>query len=231
MELEGKVAVVVGISSAIGQAIAMKLNESGVDVIGTTRRTYLVGQANVFMDLADPDSIKRAFVDIRTRYSAVDILVNAAGVNRNSRVFGIQDDIEKIFSVNFYGPVRTCMEVGEKMIRLNCGRIINISSIIGDTGAFGASVYAASKAALNSFTKSLAKELGRDGVTVNAIALGYTETGMIRDVPKPIVDRIVRDTPTGRLGTAQDVAELVLYLCRASWMTGQVIRLDGGYSG
>ena len=237
-----KTALVSGASSEIGSAICDSLSES-YNVIALYRdkeryekfcisSSYYYYSYCIHLDLEGSseelfDWIKEKNIPYPT------ILVNNAGININGLCEKFnQDSFTKILYTNLLGTFNLTKAVIPYMKKENWGRIVNISSITATTGAYGASAYASSKGAINSFTKSVAKEVGRHGITVNSISLGYTNTGMIKDVPDYVVSDIVTHTPLNRLGRAEEVANVVEFLCskKSSFITGAVIPVTGGYA-
>jgi 3-oxoacyl-[acyl-carrier protein] reductase len=177
---------------------------------------------------ADTDAFVKAVME---RWHGVDILINNAGVARDG-VLGLfsDDDIDTVIDLNLKGTIHITRLVSRHMLARHSGRIINISSIIGLSGYRGLSVYGATKAALDGFTRALARELGSRGITVNSIAPGYLRTEMSHGLDEGQLEQIVRRTPAGRLGEAQDVARAVQFLVapESDYITGHVLVLDGG---
>lgn len=231
-----KTAVVIGATSEIGIEICKKLSEDYSLRAGYRSQEKFEKMLPIWLklvssqiDITDEKSVKEFF----KVWEIPAVLINNAAININSICEKTElEDFELVMKTNVTGAFLTMKEVIPRMKLNSWGRIINISSIVSDTGAYGASAYAASKAALNSLTKSVAKEVGKYGITVNSIILGYMDTGLIRDVPDNIVDNIKKSTPVKRLGTAKDIASLISYLCseEASFITGSLISLTGGYS-
>ncbi len=240
-----KVALVTGSSGGIGKAICLALAQSGTEIAAH----YNTGEAAV-QELAElvrgvgsrcltvkADIVKEAEVKdmmrkVITEFGRIDMLINCAAVFHDATIAKMPLDYwNEVLSVNLTGTFNCTKEVIPLMRQNNFGRIVNISSVVGQTGVFGASNYAASKAGLFGFTKSAARELVRYGVTVNALALGYINTGMLLKLSPELRDTILKQIPIGRFGEPEEVAAAVLFLCseKAGYITGQVIGINGGY--
>jgi 3-oxoacyl-[acyl-carrier protein] reductase len=183
------------------------------------------------VDLAD-DAASDAFVaDVLERFGGIDVLVNNAGVAREGMLalFG-DDDIDTVLDLNLRATMRLTRHVVRNMLTRRSGSIVNISSIVGLSGYRGLSVYGATKAALDGFTRALARELGGRGIRVNSVAPGYLRTAMTGEMAEGHLDQIVRRTPLGRLGEPEDVSGVVQFLCspQAAFITGQTFVVDGG---
>lgn len=241
--LTGRVAIVTGASRGIGAAIARRLAGDGAIVIVTYARQEeaavaiardiesLGGEAEpVRADMADLKAVRALFGASMANYGRVDILVNNAGVAEFVPIDKIDaEHYTRIFDVNVRGPMFAMQEAAKVMA--SPGRIINVSSGAAQAAPPGASVYAASKAALETLTRSLAGELGAKGITVNAVSPGITETDMLAEnIPAAVQQRMVANTALGRLGTPDDIADAVAFLAsdEARWITGQVIGVNGG---
>lgn len=242
--LKDKVALVTGGSRGIGRAVALALAQAGAHVcinfqsaaeaaesvcsqaadLGVKAHTYRTNVANV--DEAD------ALVDqIVKEFGQVDILVNNAGITRDKSFVKMTKAMwDEVLGVNLTGPFNLTHALLPGMIERGWGRIINMSSIVGQTGNFGQANYAASKGGLIAFTMTLARETARKGVTVNAVAPGFIETDMTKDLPPAGLDAVKAMTPMGRLGKPEEVAAAVTFLASpaASYITGQVIAVNGG---
>jgi NAD(P)-dependent dehydrogenase (short-subunit alcohol dehydrogenase family) len=182
-------------------------------------------------DLRDPDQISTMMKEISHRSGGVDILINNAGISRSGMSWKItSDDWDETMSVNLNAPFHLTKAAIPHMRSSKYGRIINISSVVAQTGNVGTAAYAASKAGLIGLTRTLAKELASSGISVNALALGYFETGMISDVPLEQQAQIIQGIPAGRLGSTDTVCKTVEWLLsdEAAYVTGQVINLNGG---
>jgi 3-oxoacyl-[acyl-carrier protein] reductase len=183
------------------------------------------------VDLADRDGANRLVDRVVDRFGRIDVLVNNAGVARDGVLPLFSDDrIDEVIDLNLRATIHLTRLVSRRMLRQGSGKIINISSIVGLTGYRGLSVYSATKAALDGFTRSLARELGSRGITVNSVAPGYLRTEMTHGLDTAQLEQIVRRTPAGRLGEPDDVAAAVRFLAseEASFITGHVLVVDGG---
>lgn len=248
MSLQGKVAVVTGASRGIGRAIAEALADQGCKVIAVYRgskeaaedlaRTVSArgGALKVMQaDVADEAQVKDLFARIEAdqELGAVDILVNNAGVIHDDLFVRLESkDWHKVLQTNLFGTMNCCHAVAFPMMRKRSGRIINISSVAAEFVNAGQTNYAASKGAINSFTKALAMELAPRGVTVNAIAPGFIETDMTEVVRNRAGDKLNQIIPMRRLGQPVDIARVAVFLAGegGSYVTGQVITVDGGLS-
>ena len=240
-----KLAVITGGMGGLGEAISIRLHDAG----NTVAVTHSPGNSSVAdwlrrmeengrrfyaypVDVADYDSCQQCLEKVRSELGPVDILVNNAGITRDA-------SFKKLDRVNWDAVIRTNLDsvfnmtkpVCEEMVKRGWGRIINISSIIGSKGGFGQTNYAAAKAGMHGFTKSLALEVAKSGVTVNTVSPGYIATKMVTAVPQEILDaKIIPSIPVGRLGQPEEVAALVAYLCspEAAFLTGANIAINGG---
>ncbi|HQG31458.1 MAG TPA: 3-oxoacyl-ACP reductase family protein [Deltaproteobacteria bacterium] len=241
IDLASQVAVVTGASRGIGAAVASSLASCGAHVVVNYREsrdraeevvagiTGSGGSAEAIrFDVADEEQVKQAFQDIAGRHGHIDILVNNAGVSKDALLLRARSkDIGEMMDTNLKGSIFCSFHASRYMLRQKSGRIINVSSIVGMGGNPGQSVYAATKAGLIGFTKSLAKELGPKGILVNAVAPGLIETDMTRDID---MGSLMEGIPLRRIGTPDDVARVVAFLCSSlsSYITGQVLVIDGG---
>lgn len=240
--LEGKVAIVTGGSRGIGAHIAKTLAKNGAHVVINYRQrsddankvineietfggSALAVQSNVSIQ----EEVQNLINEVKSRYGKIDILINNAGITRDKTFRNLtKEEWNEVIDVNLNSVFLTTSAVIEHMIKQQYGRIINISSIIGQTGGFGQTNYAASKAGLIGFTKSLALETATSGITVNAILPGFIDTEMVRQVPEKILNNIISSIPMRRLGKTEEIADAVLFLTKASYMTGQSLHVNGG---
>lgn len=240
--LTGKVAIVTGASRGIGATIAKVLAAQGAQIIATHKvdsQTIqdvvadIEGSGGlihpVMCDIAVLEDTERLAKEVIEKFGKVDILVNNAGITKDRSFRKLnREDWDAVLDINLSGAYNTTKNVIESMIGQNYGRIINISSIVGQAGAFGQTNYSASKAGLIGFTKSLALETASKGITVNAICPGYIETEMVAAMPDEVKESIVSKVPIRRLGQPEEIAQAVLYLISASFVTGQQLNVNGG---
>jgi len=242
-DLTGRVAVVTGASRNIGRAIALRLAEAGAEVALVGRdeaaleevagAVRALGRGALPFRCAVEDAAESASTveKIIERFGALDILVNNAGVTRDKLLLRMDEaDWNEVLAVNLTGAFHFAKGAARQMIRQKRGRIVNITSVIGQIGNAGQANYAASKGGLIAFTKSLAKELAPRGITVNAIAPGFIETAMTQVLSTEVRDKLLHDIPLGRFGTPDDVAVVALFLASdgAAYITGQTLNVDGG---
>jgi len=241
-DLTGKVAVVTGASRGIGRAISEALARRGAfvamtDILGdaaaeAAREVAAAGfKAEGFaMDVASTESVQATINAIIERHTRLDILVNNAGIVRDNVAFRLKrEDWDAVLSVNLTGTFTCSQAVLRTMMRQRSGRIINISSVVGQMGNAGQSNYAASKAGIIGFSKALAREVAVRGITVNVVAPGLIDTDMTRGLPEQVRNEWASKVPLGRLGTAEDVATAVCFLAsdEASYISGQVLAVNG----
>lgn len=241
IDLHSQVAVVTGASRGIGASIAAALASCGAHVVAGYLENAAAarevvgaiqdagGSAEPYgFDVADDEQAKKAFQDIAKRHGRIDILVNNAAISKDALLLRIKgEDVDSMLKTNLKGPIFCSFHASRTMLKQKRGRIINVSSIVGIGGNPGQSIYAATKAGLIAFTKSLAKELGSKGILVNAVAPGLVKTDMTRDLD---IDSLVEQIPLRRIGSPEDVAGLVAFLCsdHSAYITGQVFVVDGG---
>ena len=239
--LKGEVALVTGASRGIGAAIADELAAQGATVIGTATSASgaavigerLAAQQGHGRELNVTDAVAvEALIDsIGKEFGAISILVNNAGITRDNLLMRMkEDDWQAILDTNLTSVYRTSKAVMRGMMKARKGRIINIASVIGVTGNAGQSNYAAAKAGIIAFSKSLAKEIGSRGVTVNVVAPGFIDTDMTRAMPEDAKQALIGQIALGRLGEATDIARAVAFLAgpSASYITGETLHVNGG---
>lgn len=239
--LAGEIALVTGASRGIGAAIADTLAAQGAKVIGTAtsesgaaaigERLAPHGGAGRVLDVADGAQVDALIEAIGKEFGAIGILVNNAGITRDNLLMRMKDeDWQAILDTNLSSVFRTSKAVMRGMMKARKGRIINIASVIGVTGNAGQANYAAAKAGIIGFSKSLAKEIGSRGVTVNVVAPGFIDTDMTRSLPEDTRNALLGQIALGRLGEAQDIANVVAFLAgpNASYITGETLHVNGG---
>jgi len=241
--LSAQIALVTGASRGIGQAIALALGAEKATVIGTA--TSAAGAENItallsangikgtgmVLNVTDSDSVTNCVKQIIDEYGAPDILVNNAGITRDNLLMMMKDEQwDDIINTNLSSVYRMSKAVLRPMMKKRNGRIINISSVVGATGNAGQTNYAAAKAGLLGFTKSLAREIGSRNITVNTVAPGFIDTDMTRELAEEQREALARQIPLGRLGSAEEVAAAVVFLASpaAAYITGETIHVNGG---
>jgi len=245
MRLVGKVSLVTGSSRGIGRAIALALAREGSDVIvnylkESTKADEVVslirdlGRKSIAIksDVSDTSQINEMAAKIINEFGRIDILVNNAGITGDRMFHKMgKEDWQKVVDVNLTGVFNCTRAVLNFMRGHGNGRIVNISSVTGETGNVGQVNYAATKAGIIGFTKSLAREVANKGITVNAIAPGFIQTSMLDTIPGEIKNNLMGKIPLGRFGTPEDIAQAVIYLVSDSgnYITGQVINVNGGF--
>ncbi len=242
--LKDKVALVTGGSRGIGRAIAVALARQGayvvisyagneaaaIEALELVRATGSDGEIRRF-DVGDAEACDTAIGEVVKAKGRLDILVNNAGIAMDQLLLRVkQEELDQTFRTNFGGAMWASKAAIRHMMRKKTGRIVNLSSVVAESGNPGQAVYSASKAALIGLTKTLAKEYASRGITVNAVAPGFIATDMTSGLPPQAKDGIIAQTPAGRMGTAEEVAAAVVYLAsdEAAYVTGQVIRVNGG---
>ena len=242
-QLANQIAVVTGAGRGIGRAIALKFAAEGTDVVCVSRTAENSEKVAVevralgrkawahAVDVADSASVNAATEKILAEAGRVDILVNNAGVTRDGLLMRMSDaDWDTVLDTNLKGAFLFTKAFSRAMLKQRAGRIINVASVIGLIGNAGQCNYAASKAGLIGFTKSMARELGSRSITVNAIAPGFIETDMTADIKPEMKTEMLKQIPLGSFGQAEDVANAALFLASpaARYITGQVLTVDGG---
>ena len=237
---DNKVAIVTGASRGIGQAIAGLLAQAGIEVIGTattesgarTISETLGGDGKGYvLDVARSDSIGAFFAAIKDKHAAPLILVNNAGITRDNIALRMKEaEWDSVIQTDLGSVYRVTKACLRGMTKARWGRVINISSVVGSMGNPGQSNYAAAKAGMEGYSRSLAVELGSRSITVNCIAPGFINTDMSREMPQPQVETLLARIPAGRLGEVGEVAALVAFLASdaAGYITGETIHINGG---
>lgn len=242
VSLTGRVALVTGASRGIGRTIAERLAEAGATVVAAARGEHAASVADgivarggvahaVALDVTDAAAIQSVIEGVVARHGTLDVLVNNAGIARDQLLLRMKrDDWDAVISTNLTAAFVSCQAAIRPMMKQRWGRIVNISSVVGQMGNAGQANYAASKAGLIGFSKSLAREVASRGITVNVVAPGFIETDMTRDLAEAARGAWIAQVPVGRLGTGDDVAHAVCFLASewASYITGHVLAVNGG---
>ena len=242
--LKGKCAVVTGAAKGIGKAIALKLASSGVNIvlnyrssedkaIETEKEILSLGVEvlRIKGDISKPNDVENLIDCAKNKFGKIDIMVNNAGITKDTLLLRMkEEDFDSVINVNLKGVFNCLKAITPVMVKQKEGKIINLSSVVGLVGNAGQVNYAASKAGVIGMTKSLAKEIGSRGITVNAVAPGFIETDMTNVLGDKFKEEAKKSIPLKRLGKAEDVAEVVAFLASdsANYITGQVIHVDGG---
>jgi 3-oxoacyl-[acyl-carrier protein] reductase len=243
MSLSNEIALVTGASRGIGKAIAAVLGNKGAAVIGTaTSASGAQGIADTFsasgtrgtgkvLNVTDPDSVAALMKAIQEEFGAPTILVNNAGITRDNLLMRMKDDEwDDVIETNLTSAFRMSKACLRGMMKARHGRIVTITSVIAATGNPGQANYAATKAGVIGFTKSLAREIGSRGITVNAVAPGFIDTDMTRELPEAQQQALLAQIPLGRLGAVEDIANAVAFLSSAdaAYITGETLHVNGG---
>ncbi|MEY0725957.1 3-oxoacyl-ACP reductase FabG [Providencia rettgeri] len=240
MSFEGKIVLVTGASRGIGKAIALTLIARGATVIGTATSekgaeaitAYLDGKGKgLALNVTDAASIEETLTKIREEFGEIDILINNAGITRDNLLMRMkEDEWQDIIDTNLSSVYRLSKSVLRAMMKKRCGRIISIASVVGVMGNAGQTNYAAAKAGLIGFSKSLAREVASRGITVNVVAPGFIETDMTKALTDEQRAGILSQVPADRLGDAQEIASAVAFLAsdEAAYITGETLHVNGG---
>ena len=236
---ENKVVLITGASGGMGKAIAKKFAEAGAKVAlndiaqaeeSLKTITQELGGRYFLADVSKFEEVEKMVQDIQKEFGRLDILVNNAGITQDRTLAKMtKEEWQRVIDIDLTG-VFNCSKAALPLIIANQGKIVNISSLVGQRGNFGQVNYAAAKAGIIGFTKALTKEVGRFGVTVNAVAPGFIETRLTENLPSELKETIKKFTPLGRFGKPEEVASLVVFLAseEADFITGAVINIDGG---
>ena len=244
MQLKGKTAVVTGGSRGIGRAIALKLASCGANVVvNYTRNSKAADEVvaeikamgssgmAVKADVSIASEVENLVNEVLKTFGSIDILVNNAGITRDNLIIRMTEkEFDEVINTNLKGAFICTKAVSRVMIKQKSGKIINVSSVVGIVGNAGQSNYAAAKAGLIGFTKSMAKELAKRGINVNAVAPGFIQTDMTSVLPENVKEEFIKSIPLMRAGKPEDIAKTVLFLASeySDYITGQVINIDGG---
>jgi 3-oxoacyl-[acyl-carrier protein] reductase len=243
MSLTGKKALVTGASRGIGRAVALKLAREGADVIVTAtsleraKKTAdeisLLGRKAIpfKVDVGVTSEVEALFQMVTTEFGSLDILVNNAGITRDGLLMRMKDEEwDAVIDINLKGTFACTREAIKMMAKAKSGRIVNISSVVGEMGNAGQANYCASKAGLIGFTKAVAREYAKRNITVNAVAPGFIETDMTGVLSESVRDELLKQIPVNRFGTPDDIANAVFFLVSdmGSYVTGQVLSVNGG---
>lgn len=241
--MENRIALITGASRGIGQAIALKLGQSGATVVGTATtdagstaiKQYLekagIKGSGVTLNVNDAQQIEQSLQMIREQFGEVEILVNNAGITRDNLLIRMKDqEWDEIMETDLKSVFRLSRAVLRAMMKARYGRIINISSVVGAMGNSGQANYAAAKAGMFGFSKSLAREVGSRNITVNCVAPGFIDTDMTRVLPEELQQDLIRHVPLSRLGRPEEVAAAVAFLASsaAGYITGTILHVNGG---
>jgi 3-oxoacyl-[acyl-carrier protein] reductase len=241
--LNGQIALVTGASRGIGAAIAQELGKQGATVVGTATsaggaeqisqalQAQQINGAGMALDVNDAAQVEQLLKTISEQFGDVSILVNNAGITRDTLLMRMKDeDWDAVMNTNLKSVFRMSQAVIRPMMKARSGRIINISSVVGHMGNAGQTNYAAAKAGMTGFTKSLAAELGSRGVTVNCVAPGFIDTDMTRELPEEQRQALLQHIPLGRLGQSAEIAAAVAFLAspNAAYITGETLHVNGG---
>ncbi len=244
MQLKGRTALVTGGSRGIGRAIALSLAQEGADVAvnyvsnegaakEVVERIHAMGRKSMLAqaDVADYPDTYRMGQEVLKQFGHLDILINNAGIN-SDKTFVKMDHASwrKVLAINLDGVFNCTKVFIDQMLQQGWGRVVNITSVIGQIGNFGQANYAASKAGVAAMTKSLAKELAAKGITINAVAPGFIETEMVSGIPEKVRQKLLGQIPMGRFGKADEVSRACVYLCSSDgdYITGAELSINGG---
>lgn len=242
--LKGKNVIVTGATRGIGREIALTLAQNGANIAMNYRnlnsevedlineiKNFGVDVLAIKCDVSITDEVDNFVKEVKAHYNTIDVLVNNAGITKDGLIIRMkEEDFDDVLNVNLKGTFNTTKSVSSIMVRQKYGKIINISSVVGIAGNAGQCNYAASKAGVIGFSKSVARELASRNINVNVVAPGYINTDMTKNLPDKIKEEIIKSIPMKKIGDPKEVANLVLFLSSnlSDYITGQVINVDGG---
>lgn len=242
--LKGKNVIVTGATRGIGKEIALTLAQNGANIAMNYRnlnsevedlineiKSFGVDVLAIKCDVSITDEVDNFVKEVKYHYNTIDILVNNAGITKDGLILRMkEEDFDDVLDVNLKGTFNTTKAVSSIMVRQKYGKIINISSVVGISGNAGQCNYAASKAGVIGFSKSVARELASRNINVNVVAPGYINTDMTKNLPDKVKEEIIKSIPMKKIGDPKEVANLVLFLSSnlSDYITGQVINVDGG---
>ena len=242
--LKGKNVIVTGATRGIGREIALTLAQNGANIAMNYRnlnsevedlineiKSFGVDALAIKCDVSITDEVDNFVKEVKSHYNTIDILVNNAGITKDGLILRMkEEDFDDVLDVNLKGTFNTTKAVSSIMVRQKYGKIINISSVVGISGNAGQCNYAASKAGVIGFSKSVARELASRNINVNVVAPGYINTDMTKNLPDKVKEEIIKSIPMKKIGDPKEVANLVLFLSSnlSDYITGQVINVDGG---
>lgn len=242
--LKGKNVIVTGATRGIGREIALTLAQNGANIAINYRnlnsevenllneiKSFGVDAFAIKCDVSIADEVDKFIKEVKAHYNTIDVLVNNAGITKDGLILRMkEEDFDDVLDVNLKGTFNTTKSVSSIMVRQKYGKIINISSVVGIAGNAGQCNYAASKAGVIGFSKSVARELSSRNINVNVVAPGYINTDMTKNLPDKVKEEIIKSIPMKKIGDPKEVANLVLFLSSnlSDYITGQVINVDGG---
>ena len=242
--LKGKNVIVTGATRGIGREIALTLAQNGANIAMNYRnlnsevedlineiKSFGVDALAIKCDVSITEEVDNFVKEVKSHYNTIDVLVNNAGITKDGLIIRMkEEDFDDVLDVNLKGTFNTTKSVSSIMVRQKYGKIINISSVVGIAGNAGQCNYAASKAGVIGFSKSVARELASRNINVNVLAPGYINTDMTKNLPDKVKEEIIKSIPMKKIGDPKEVANLVLFLSSnlSDYITGQVINVDGG---
>lgn len=242
--LKGKNVIVTGATRGIGREIALTLAQNGANIAINYRnlnsevenllneiKSFGVDAFAIKCDVSIADEVDKFIKEVKAHYNTIDVLVNNAGITKDGLILRMkEEDFDDVLDVNLKGTFNTTKSVSSIMVRQKYGKIINISSVVGIAGNAGQCNYAASKAGVIGFSKSVSRELSSRNINVNVVAPGYINTDMTKNLPDKVKEEIIKSIPMKKIGDPKEVANLVLFLSSnlSDYITGQVINVDGG---